>query len=115
MSEEEKKMINDKLQNNNQELRDDMFIGFGENGEEKTFYKLLEFDSEETGKHYLAYTDNELDENGNIKAYGSIVIQDENYMKLEPITTEKEWKVIETALRVLQEDLKGTNNGQVEE
>ena len=43
------------------------------------------------------------------------MIQDENYMKLEPITTEKEWKVIETALRVLQEDLKGTNNGQAEE
>lgn len=39
-----------------------MFIGFNENGEEKTFYKLLEFDSTETGKHYLAYTDNEKDE-----------------------------------------------------
>ena len=106
MSEDEKKMIDDKLQSNNQELKEDMFIGFGENGEEKTFYKLLEFDSEETGKHYLAYTDNELDENGNIKAYGSIVIQDENYMKLEPITTEKEWKVIEMALNVIQEQSK---------
>ena len=51
MSEDEKKMIDDKLQSNNQELKEDMFIGFGENGEEKTFYKLLEFDSEETGKH----------------------------------------------------------------
>ena len=109
MSEDEKKMINDKLQSNNQELKEDMFIGFGENGEEKTFYKLLEFDSEETGKHYLAYTDNELDENGNIKAYGSIVIQDENYMKLEPITTEKEWKVIEMALKVLQEEVAETD------
>ena len=47
MSEEEKKMIDEKLKNNEQELRDDMFIGFNEKGEEKVFYKLLEFDSEE--------------------------------------------------------------------
>ena len=45
-----------------QELKDDMFIGFNEAGEQKVFYKLLEFDSKETGKHYLAYTDNEKDE-----------------------------------------------------
>lgn len=87
-----------------EELTDDMFIGFNEAGEEKTFYKLLEFESNETGKTYLAYTDNEMDENGNLKAYGSIVTQENDYMKLEPITTEKEWKVIETALRVIQEN-----------
>lgn len=92
------------MEQEKQELRDDMFVGFNENGEQKTFYKLLEFDSNETGKHYLAYTDNEPDENGNLKAYGSIVTQEGEYMKLEPITTEKEWKVIETALRVLQEE-----------
>lgn len=94
----------------NEELKDDMFVGFNENGEEKTFYKLLEFDSNETGKRYLAYTDNEMDANGNLKAYGSVVEQDGEYMKLEPITTEKEWKVIETALRVIQE-----NNSNEEE
>ena len=106
MSDEEKKRIDEKLKDKKEELRDDMFIGFNEAGEEKTFYKLLEFDSEETGKHYLAYTDNELDDNGNVKAYGSIVTYDGGYMKLEAITSEKEWKVIETALRVLQEELK---------
>lgn len=110
MSESEKKMIDEKLNENSPELSEDMFIGFGENGEEKVFYKLLEFDSEETGKHYLAYTDNETDENGNLKAYGSVVISDGEYMKLEPITTDKEWKVIETALRVLQDEIKGNND-----
>lgn len=107
MNNEEKKIIDEKMKNHQGELSDDMFIGFNEAGEEKTFYKLLEFDSAETGKHYLAYTDNEKDENGNLKAYGSIVIQDGEYMKLEAITTEKEWKVIETALTVLQDELKG--------
>lgn len=109
MKEEEKRIIDEKLKNKDSDLRDDMFIGFNENGEEKTFYKLLEFDSTETGKHYLAYTDNEKDESGNLKAYGSIVVSDGNYMKLEAITDEKEWKVIETALRVLQDELKGND------
>ncbi len=85
-------------------MPEDMFIGFNEKGEQKTFYKLLEFDSTETGKHYLAYTDNELDEEGNLKAYGAIVNQEGDYVKLEPIPTEKEWKVIEMALKVLQEE-----------
>ena len=85
-----------------QELKDDMFIGFNEAGEQKVFYKLLELDSKETGKHYLAYTDNEKDENGNLKAYGSIIVEEDGRTKLEPITTEKEWKVIEMALKVLQ-------------
>ena len=100
MSEEEKKLIDEKIKNSNTELTEDMFIGFNDQGEEKVFYKLLEFDSEETGKHYLAYTDNESDENGNTKAYGAIVTYDDGYMKLEAITTEKEWNVIETVLRV---------------
>ena len=110
MTEENKTMIDERLKDRKQNISDDMFIGFNENGEEKTFYKLLEFDSTETGKHYLAYTDNEKDENGNLKAYGSVVIADGNYMKLEPITSEKEWKVIETALRVLQDELKGKDD-----
>ena len=112
MTEEEKKLIDENMKNNLDELREDMFIGFNEKGEQKTFYKLLEFDSEETGKHYLAYTDNEIDENGNTKAYGAIVTYDKNYMRLEAITTDKEWKVIETALRVLQEEMKENENGE---
>ena len=90
---------------NEDELTPDMFIGFNEKGEKKTFYKLLEFDSKD-GVHYLAYTDNETDEKGNLKAYGSILQKDEEkgLMKLKPITNEKEWKVIEMALKVLQEE-----------
>lgn len=92
------------------ELTDDMFIGFNEKGEKQTFYKLLEFDSKETGKHYLAYTDNTLDEKGNVRAYGSVVTYEDDLMKLEPIATEKEWKVIEMALKVLQDEIKGDSD-----
>lgn len=84
--------------------QEDMFIGFNAKGEQMTFYKLLEFDSTETGKHYMAYTDNTTDENGNLKAYGSVVTQEGDVMKLTPIESEKEWKVIEVALQVLQEN-----------
>lgn len=89
--------------------RDDSFVAFNEAGEQKVFYKLFEFDSKETGKRYLAYTDNETDENGNLKAYGSIVEPSDksSAVKLKPIETEKEWKVIEMALKVLQDDLNG--------
>ncbi len=92
---------------NEDELTPDMFIGFNEKGEKQVFYKLLEFDSKDTKEHYLAYTDNTTDEHGNTKAYGSKVVMDENgLMKLEPITSEKEWKVIEMTLKVLQDRLK---------
>ncbi len=76
MKDEEKKLIDEKMKDIDEELTEDTFIGFNENGEKKKFYKLLEFDSEETGKHYLAYTDNEKDENGNLEAYASVVNQD---------------------------------------
>ena len=33
---------------------------------------LFTFDSDETGKSYIAYTDNTKDENGNIRVYASI-------------------------------------------
>jgi len=110
MDEKLKEQMKDAIKK--EELKDDMFIGFNEKGEQKTFYKLLEFDSKETGKHYLAYTDNEKDEAGNLKAYGSVVTEDGDYMKLEPITTEKEWKVIEMALKVLQEEAGKDTNGE---
>lgn len=91
-------------------MESDTFIAYNENGEQKIFHKLLEFDSNETGKHYLAYTDNEQDENGNLKAYGAVVVKENELTKLEPIQTEKEWKVIEMALKVLQEETSGNNN-----
>lgn len=100
----------DKNEELKEELNEDMFIGFNEKGEQMTFYKLLEFDSKETGKHYLAYTDNTPDDKGNLKAYGAVMTQEGDLMKLEPIQTEKEWKVIEMALQVLQEEASGTGN-----
>ena len=67
---------------------------------------LFTFDSEETGKSYIAYTDNTKDENGNIKVYANIYDPNGESLKLEPITTEKEWKAINNILISVQEKVR---------
>ena len=77
---------------------------------------LFTFDSDETKKSYIVYTDNSKDEQGNVQVYASIYDPNQEDQKLEPITTEQEWKVIETILNTLQEEIKkkmddAANNG----
>ena len=82
------------------------FKVIGDNGQETECEVLFTFDSEETGKSYIAYTDNTKDEFGNIKVYASIYTPNEEPMNLLPIETDKEWKIIETILNTLQEQAK---------
>lgn len=59
---------------------------------------LFTFKSDETKKDYIVYTDNTKDEDDNVKVYASIYVSGEEKGKLEAITTEKEWEVIETMI-----------------
>ena len=77
-----------------------------ENGKEVVYDVLFTFESDETKKNYIVYTDNTRDETGNIEVYASIYYPDEENSRLEAITTEKEWKVIETILDTLQEEIR---------
>ena len=77
-----------------------------DNGVETTYDVLFTYESEETKKHYIAYTDNSLDETGNIQVYASIFDPTNPNSRLEPIESEKEWKVVETILETLQEEVK---------
>lgn len=70
---------------------------FDENGTGIECEVLFTFDSEETGKNYIVYTDNTQDEEGNTKVYASIY-HPEDSTKLEPITTDKEWKIVSVVL-----------------
>ena len=79
-------------------------------GQEVEYEVLFTFDSDETKKSYMVYTDDSKDENGNTKVYASIYVQGEEDTELLPIETEKEWKIIETILKELQEEAKGENN-----
>ena len=91
---------------NNTEVKDDVIIGINAKGEKQTFYKLLEFDSNDDGKHYVAYTDYNCDENGNTLAYGSCVVEHDGKLDLEPIENPKVWNFIEIALKTIQENKK---------
>jgi uncharacterized protein YrzB (UPF0473 family) len=90
------------------------FKVFDDNGKEVDCEALFTFESDETKKSYIVYTDNTTDEEGNIKVYASIYNAEEQETLLQPIETEKEWKIIETILSELQEEVKnkGVNDEQ---
>lgn len=81
-----------------------------EEGQEVEYEVLFTFDSDETKKSYMVYTDDSKDENGNTRVFASAYVQGEEETELLPIETDKEWKIIETILKELQEDAKGETN-----
>ena len=78
------------------------FKALNKDGVEVECEVLFTFESDETKKNYMVYTDNTTDESGNIKVYASIYQPDQEPTVLEPIETEKEWKIIETILDEIQ-------------
>ncbi len=109
-------MENEKLKNDDKEM-ESTFKVINDRGEEVMCDILFTFDSEETKKSYIVYTDNSKDDSGNIQVYASIYDPKGVNQKLEPITTDQEWKVIETILNTLQEEIKKkmtetANNGE---
>ena len=67
---------------------------------------LFTFESDETKKQYVVYTDNTKDESGNVRVYASVYKMTKKGGELLPIKTDKEWKVIETILESIQEESK---------
>lgn len=82
-----------------------------EEGVEIEYEVLFTFESEETKKNYIVYTDNTTDEEGNTKVYASIYTPDQAETELKPIETDKEWKIIETILEQIQEQVKESKEG----
>ena len=87
-------------------MKKNSFSMIDENGKEIIYDVLFTFESDETHKNYIVYTDNSRDETGNIQVYASIYDPENPNSKLEAITTDKEWKVIETILETLQEEVR---------
>ncbi len=89
------------------------FKVINDEGKEVECEVLFTFESEETQKNYIVYTDNTTDNDGNTKVYASIYNPDEKETKLLPIESEKEWKIIETILEEIQSEASnGENNNQ---
>lgn len=93
---------------------DNIFKIIDKEGNEISFEILFTFESDETKKNYMVYTDNSKDENGNIRVYSSVFVPGAEPLRLLPVETEREWKIIETILESIQEENK-KNNIQVEE
>ena len=87
-------------------MENNSFKFINEQGVEVTCDILFTFDSEETKKSYVVYTDNSKDEEGNVQVFASVYHPEEQNSKLEPIETDQEWKIIETILDTLQEEIK---------
>ena len=82
------------------------FIAIDDKGRKIECEPLFTFESEETKKQYVVYTDNSKDKNGNVRVFASIYNMTEKGGELLPIKSEKEWKVIETILESIQEETK---------
>lgn len=82
----------------------DSFKVVNDDGIEVECEVLFTFESEETGKNYIVYTDNTLDEDDNTKVFASIYNPDEEETVLQPIETDEEWAIIEKILDALQND-----------
>jgi len=90
------------------------FKVISDEGHEVECEVLFTFESDETKKNYIVYTDNTTDDEGNIKVYASIYNPNEEQTKLLPIETDKEWKVIETILEELQNEASNQQKGTEE-
>ena len=88
-----------------------VFTIVNDEGKEIECEVLFTFDSDETKKSYIAYTDNTTDEEGNTKVYASIYDPTGQDSSLQPIETDREWKIIETVLSSVQEKIDEEQSG----
>lgn len=97
------------MENNNEQELNSSFTMIDENGVEKQYDVLFTFESEETNKNYIAYTDNSTDADGKLSVFASTYEPNAEEVELKAIETDKEWKIIETVLESLQEEINKQN------
>ena len=91
------------------EEKKNTFTIVNDEGKELECDVLFTFDSDETKKSYIVYTDNTTDEEGNTKVYASVFNPNAEPLELLPVETEREWKVIETIITSIEEENKKNN------
>lgn len=101
--------------NEEKPVTNNVFTVKDENGNSIECEILFTFESPETNKNYIVYTDNTKDQQGNVEVYASIYDPNDPHSRLEAIETEKEWKVIETILETLQEQVRNAANNSGEQ
>ena len=81
-----------------------------ENGNEIIYDVLFTFESDETNKNYIVYTDNSKDEEGNIQVYASIYDPTGKDLNLYPIETDEEWQELSNILNSAQAQFSENSN-----
>lgn len=81
------------------------FKVINDEGKEVECDVLFTFDSVETQKSYIVYTDNTRDEDGNVCVFASVYNLRDDETRLLPIESDKEWKVVEIILEELQKEI----------
>lgn len=79
------------------------FTVVNEEGNEITYDILFTFDSEETKKSYVVFTDNVTDESGSIATYAAVYDPTGENKELQSIETDAEWDLIENLLSQIEE------------
>lgn len=74
-------------------------------GKQIIYEVIFTFDSDETEKSYIIYTDNTKNDEGKLKLYASTYILNKANSELKPIKSDKEWKVINAIISSFQENL----------
>lgn len=87
---------------------DKVFLAKDNKNVEKEYEIIYKFDSDQTKKSYIIYTDGEK-ENGLLRVYANVYDKTGVNKNLMPIETEEEWNTIETILAKL-EDLNNEKN-----
>ncbi len=77
---------------------DGKFVVINPQGEHIDCEILFTFDSDDTGKSYVVYTDNTRDQNGELKVYASIYDPEGKDLSLREIKPRAEWEMIDKLL-----------------
>ena len=88
-------------------MDNDKIIVKNSEGTETECDVLFTFNSDDTKKSYIVYTDNTRDDLGNIKVYANTYDEFSDNGELGPVETEEEWAIIEQIFASINDKKEG--------
>ncbi len=85
--------------------KEKFFTVTDEKGKSTEYEILFTFDSDETKKSYIVFTDNTEDDAGSLNTYAATYNKDGNKLELKDIKTDKEWDLIENLLSQFEDKM----------
>ncbi len=84
-------------------LDEELAFKIAVDGKEVVCYILLTFNNPTNNKNYIVYTDGSKDENGQMEILASVYQIEDGNIKLEEITTDYEWDMVDEMLKQVGE------------